>query len=378
MTEQNNDRSALRERNIRRRSRQHQVKRRRSPQQIRRSGMVRLPEITLPRNRLLYLIPASITVIVAVIAFLASFSPEEAEVVAPNAIWLDKSWTYTGRSDADIFLMVQNLRDNRIGHVYAFTSSLKADNMWSGFDHLTDDFAEVQPFVENFLARFRVAYPQTKVYAWLEVQHGWDVLKQIAVSDFAAQLIDEIGFDGILIDAKPIVNGDTTYLSLLRQIRQKIGLDVPLIAVVPPDLTPLESGLNFPSQIAPNTAWDIEYKQRVALQADQLVVTAYHSYRDNPIDYIEWVTYQVKVYQEALEEMDTEASVLISIPNYAEELPAHNPEIETIAAAMDGITIGMQEIEMPVRYVDGFAVYSDHDLTSEDWRSIRIKLGELP
>ena len=126
MTEQNNDRSALRERNIRRRSRQHQVKRRRSPQQIRRSGMVRLPEITLPRNRLLYLIPASITVIVAVIAFLASFSPEEAEVVAPNAIWLDKSWTYTGRSDADIFLMVQNLRDNRIGHcvcLYQFVKS---------------------------------------------------------------------------------------------------------------------------------------------------------------------------------------------------------------------------------------------------------------
>lgn len=344
---------------------------------------------TTPRfNRWWLAVPLGALLFVGVILTLGALNPPETEAM-PNAIWLPPSWTTRERSDEDLIALTRNLTAHQIGALYAFTGALKLDFTWSGHpDDPQSQFRDVEGTTRAFVERLRQIMPNTDLYAWIEVRADLDEdgyrldderMHQV-VAEFARRMIEDFAFDGVMLDVKPVASGNDDFLAMIRTIRGRIGLETPLVIAVPPDLTPLNTGLNLPPIIAPGTVWDREYKQRVALQATYLVVTAYHSYRDNPLDYIQWVQYQVQTYVEAIRDINASTRLIISVPNYAENLPAHDPRIESIGGALDGVNLALDALRPtdedavdPRQTLYGVAIFSDQDLTAQDWATFDEK-----
>ena len=356
----------------------------RTVKQIVPEGQFELPKVDVPGGRWLILVPIAVIVLFGVINLLGRINPNAIDV-PPNAIWLDASWAYGERDDDEIAAYARQLQAHDIGHVYLYVSSLKQDNTWSGDTDGNNRFTAVEPDIRAFVNRLRAVNPVVQIYAWIEVNASTPVYRldnlqvQNTVASFAERMVNTNNFDGVLLDVKPIFAENDDFPALIQEVRRQIGLDMMLIVAVPADLTPLASELNQPPVIAPGTEWSTAYKQRVALQADQLLITAYNSYRDDPVDYIEWVTYQVDAFVAAVTALDTSTTIMVSIPNYESAIVngqplAHDPQIENLSSALDGARRGVMVLDEETRpAVQGVAIFSDETLTTSDWRIFRDK-----
>ena len=71
---------------------------------------------------------------------------------------------------------------------------------------------------------------------------------------------------------------------------------------------------------------------------------------------------------------DANTRILISVPNYQAGSIAHSPSVETIAAALDGVTVGLTGLDEAARAsLTGVAIYSDQDLSQEQWNIYQDK-----
>ncbi len=357
-----------------------------APRQIERGDAPKLPSFNVNIPRWALLVPIAIALVIGVILGLGLLNPP-ATSTPSNAIWLDRAWTYESPSDDAITALVAQLRAHDVGYVYAFTSSLKADNTWSGIIEQSNRWNnEAEPLVAGFVDRLKILYPDVEIFAWIEVvaelPNGYRLDRapvQRAVAEFSSRMVNTLKFDGVMLDVKPIADGNEDLLVLLRTTRGEIGLTTPLGVAVPADLTPSNVTFGLPSVIAPNTVWSTQYKQRVSLQADQMIITAYNSYQENPVDYIFWVGYQVNAFTQALSDVTTNSRVLIGIPNYAEFLPAHRPNVESIAGALDGISQAYPDLSAAQRaLLQGVAIFTDKPLTEGEWRIFREKWINRP
>lgn len=377
--------SSARERQRKRKQKRTQMVRKAgaasTPKQTQRADSFQLPKIPLPNNPLFYIVPTGIIIMIGVVYVLGLIFGDRSDGIYPNAIWLNHDWTYEGRSEEEIRALASTLKEHDIGIVYAFTSSLKSDLSWSGRADGLNRFSEVEEDLRGFVSTFRAVYPEVQIFAWIEVQTNIsevdlsDEGTQQTVGEFSRQAITRLNMDGVFLDVKPLWTPNPDVPPLIRAVRRNIGMDTPLAIAVQPDLTPDVVGMAMPSLIAPGTVWDDAFRQRIALQADQLVITAYHSYRENPLDYMNWVAYQVETYVNALSEIDaTDTVIIISIPSYTADLPAHDPSVESIAAALDGVNIALGALDEETRpFVQGIAVFADADLSLPDWQLIQEK-----
>lgn len=336
-------------------------------------GGFTLPKIDYKRLGIYAYIAAALLVVVGVIVFLSLFKNDPAPTF-PNAIWIGSEWTFEEPSDAEVNAFAARLRQNSIGTVYAWVSFLKGDGEWSGIASGTHTFAEVEPSVVRFISQFRQAYPQANLYGWVSVPVDVggsyrlgeaDAVQKIA--EFSGRVVNELGFDGVMLNAEPVWNANADdYISLLQAIRREIG-DAPLGVAVFPDWSP--SGVNIPKppQIAPGTAYSTEFKQRMALMADEIMVMAYNSDLSAPRDYIEWVAYQTQEYARAIAAIDGGAAVRIGIPTYA-DTPAHDTAVENIPSAISGVIAGLQQAGDAAHVIEGVAIYASWETDEDEWR----------
>lgn len=347
--------------------------------QIRPAGSFEMPTIKFPGGRWLLLLPGGIILLVAVVGILGVLNPPDV-TLNTNAIWLMNDWTYAQRGDDELAQLAAALQENRIGTVYAYVSSLREDATWAGADSISR-FNTAEDAVIDFAQRFKQAYPEVTLYGWIEVQastsEGYRLDSpqvQRVVADFSQRTVEVMPFDGVLLDVKPIFDGNTDFPALLQAVRRNIGLDTPLAVAVPADLTPTNAGITLPPQIAPDTVWSEAYKQRIALQADSIVITAYNSYLSAPADYMTWVGYQVNAYLSAMSAINATSRLVISVPQYADRPPAHSAITENMANALDGVSQAFSALSDEQRALfQGVAIFTDRALTDEDWRIFREK-----
>lgn len=347
-------------------------------QQIRPQDKIKLPPIRLPKNPIIFGIPLAILVIVGVIGALALFKNAEPESFN-NAMWVDRSWTYGDYTEDELSQFAERLKANRIGTVYGYVSTLNINNNWSGGQQGTGSFMQSRDDVTDFVDDLKRFHPTVNVYGWVEIwttldsEDGYrldDEELHDNIADFSRRMINELGFDGVFLDVKPLFTDNEDFLKLMRTVRASVGLDTPIAIAVPADLTPDDENVSQVEGIAPNTMWDANFKQRVMISANEIVITVYQSYRDNPLDYMNWVAYQVETYVNLISdlELNTDTKILVSIPNYQTESDAHDPTIETIAAALDGINIGLGKIDEEMQpLLTGVAIFSDRDLSDTQW-----------
>lgn len=338
---------------------------------------LRLSAILAPRNRL-KIGAASLAIVIAgaLIALLASGAPSALPL--DNAIWLDGGWTYGDLDDAGLRAFSDSLIENQIGTAFAYVSSLGIDNLWSGGRQGKSGFTDSRAQVEEFARSFKSQNDSLRLFGWLEI---WAHLDNVdgyrlddasvhsLVAEFSRLLVEEIGFDGVLLDVKPLFRDNSDFIRLIRSARDALGPEVPIAVAVTADLTPNDRRLREIGSIAPGTMWSASFKKQVMVHADLILLLMYQSYRQAPRDYINWVAYHVETY---LNELETATEVLVSIPNYGGASSAHNPAIETLENALEGVNDGLLQLDEEKRArLTGIAIYSDARLSQTNWNAFR-------
>ena len=337
----------------------------------------RLSALLAPRNRLRVGAAAGVVMVTAFVIG-ALLNRDVEPLPLNNAIWLDRTWVYGDIDDARISDFANRMVDNRIGKAYAYVSSLGVDNRWSGGPQGTSGFMNSRGTVAQFVETFKRNSDQLELLAWIEI---WTHLDNVDgyrlddanlhqnIADFSRLLVEQMGFDGVLLDVKPMFSGNDDFIRLIRRVRAAIGNERSIAVAVTADLTPHDLRLQDIPSIAPGTMWSPNFKQRVMVSADEVVLLMYQSYRQAPLDYINWVAYHVETYVDLLE---TSTNILVSIPNYGGASSAHNPEIETMETALDGVNEGLRRLNDEERaLLTGIAIYSDEQLSQADWNVFR-------
>lgn len=303
--------------------------------------------------------------------------PQSEALPRNNAIWLDRAWTFGDLGTGHLDAAIAEMGSNGIGKIYAYVSTLGLAGRWeSGMDG--SSFMDSRSKISDFVAAVRNADGSMAVYAWVEIwthdntADGYrldDEELHENIADFSKLLIDQLGFDGLLLDIKPMFTDNGDIISLIRRVRSATGLEKPIGIAVTADLTPHNLRAQNISAIAPGTMWTDNFKKRVTVSADEIVLMLYQSYRQQLQDYIEWVAYHIETYVNLLE---TTTEVYASIPHYASASAAHNPEIETMTTALQGISRGLQRLDEDARaLLTGVAIYADRRLSQADWGAFR-------
>ncbi len=330
-----------------------------------------LPKINWKMGRGPLYVIGSVLLVFAVIAILGRLRNQPPEVL-PNALWIGTEWTYDAYTEDQLKALVQRLRDNKIGTVYAWVSYLQDDGTWR------QETTGAWDNVKAFRQRLKELYPEVEVYGWVSLNvnlgdgYRLDEPEVVdAVVNLSGRVITEFNFDGVYLNVEPVWDNDQNFLELLRKVRAEVGTEVPVAAAIPPDWSPLGVDFTIPAIIAPGTVWNPEYKQNVALLVDQLLVMAYNSTLASPAEYSRWVAYQVEVYATTLAERNIDTEILIGIPTYDAELPGHDPMIETVPAAIDGIKLGLEDSGTAASFVRGAAIYAGWTTDETEWSQFK-------
>ncbi len=303
--------------------------------------------------------------------------PESENLPRTNAIWLDRAWTFGDLEAGQLSAAVADMAANGIGKIYAYVSTLGLAGRWEGGKD-GSSFMDSRSDISGFVADLRNADDSLEIYAWVEIwthdntADGYrlddeELHKNIA--DFSKILVDQLGYDGLLLDIKPMFTDNSDVVSLIRRVRSVIGLEKPIAIAVTADLTPHTLRTQNISAIAPGTMWTDNFKKRVMVSADEVVLMLYQSYRQQQQDYLEWVAYHIETYVNLLE---TTTEVYASVPHYGSASTAHNPDVETLTTALQGVRQGLGRLDEDARsLLTGVAIYTDRRLSESDWSAFR-------
>ncbi|MBZ0295794.1 MAG: hypothetical protein K8L99_24765 [Anaerolineae bacterium] len=337
---------------------------------------LKMPDLSgLAQARWVAYVIGGAVLIAAIVLVLGSLKNDQPQA-QPNAVWIGTEWTYEVHDPEDMTQLVDDLRENQIGTIYAWVSWLQEDETWRG--------AENFGAVREFATQFKEAYPESILLGWLSfpVNVGENNYRlddenlQQNIADFASRVVTDLGYDGIFLNIEPVWNNDENFLALLRKVRLSLGEDILIALAIPPDWSPLDTDIPVPPLIVPGTVWDREYKQSVALLSDQMAVMAYNSGLTEesdflPEDYSTWVAYQVSTFADAVNELGVNTRVLIGIPTYDAEPPGHDPLVENVASAIDGVTQGLAEAGDAAAVIQGLAIYAGWTTDSIEWIQYR-------
>lgn len=329
-----------------------------------------LPEQRLHRPGLLllggvFLGALSAAVAAAVLLFLLL---QPAPPSAHNAIWLGIDWGRETHADDTVSSLAAELRLNGIDTLYIWTSWLQGDGTWS---------ETTFPYIAGFVQQLRRFYPEAQLDAWIGFPVETpsyrmdDATVRDTIATFSERAIQEFGFDGVHLNAEPVWDGDENFPALLRDIRQAIGTDTRLSVSVPPDWNTGTPGIPVGPYTVPGMMWSTEYKQRVALLADEMAVMAYSSGLSTPADYTTWMAFQVTQFISAIAPLSVNTRLIIGIPTYDAEPPGHDPAVESIPAAINGIRQGLAQSGEAASLVRGLGIYAYWTTDAQEWAAYR-------
>lgn len=336
---------------------------------------------TLPKIDMKYIRPivfgAGALAFMAMLIFVVGLFTGSEPAKLQNALWIGTDWTYNQYDTDQLNALVTRLRQMQIGIVYARVSELNFDGTWTGIANQRNRFDEVESDVRTFVTQFKQAYPEATLYGSVHFRvdigpDGYRLNKEayrITVAEFSRQVVQNLGFDGVMLVVEPVItNNNTDFLDLARRVRSAIGENSKLALAIPPDWTPTGVDIPVSSELQAGTAWDSDYKKRVALlRPNQIVVLAYNSFLNNPQDYQQWMAYQVETYVRVFTELNIQTQLLIGLPAYQVALPAHDPRVENIESGAGGVKIGLARVGDSARLISGVALYALWDMTEVEW-----------
>jgi hypothetical protein len=325
-------------------------------------GHVIKPKNEVPR---LIIIVFALAGLVASLTLISLFAPglvdlfKNEEAINDNRTWLTNFWTQTERRDEEFTSLIAILEDNAINRVYVQT------HIWRG------DTGEVVqlPFSQNFLSRMKRESALIEVYMWLTVEQArlFEPEAREQIIEAARLAAREQGFDGVHIQARFVPDNSEDFMTLLRDLRSAMGPRVPLSITVPPDRTPTDPEVPPSPGVDDSLTWSQDFKRRVALNVNEMVLMGHASGLTEVADYENWLAYQVATYAGIIEGLEIPMSLIVALPTYEAEL-GHDPDVENVETALAGISEGILRARGAGNQVDGVGLYpwEDTDLNELD------------
>lgn len=317
--------------------------------------------------------PRWITVAASVLASLAVVALIATEFVIPaltsdnqsgrnNRTWFEfDPWAILPEGIDSAAQIAERLRDNRIGTVYLEAAA------W-----LSDGAVREGEYAAAFGQKLRESYPELQILLWLRMsseQIADEILRERAAK-LAQKAVFDWEFDGVQLNGYAISNGSESYVRMVRALRETIGADATLSLAAPPDRIPTDPDVPMGLSVAPELTWDGNYKQRVGLLlVDEFVIMAYAAGLPDAEAFEAWVAYQLESYSGALEGIEPRPHLAVAIPTY-DAAPGHDPEVESVRAAVQGIKRG--RAQMPAAELfDGIGLYIYSATDSREWANYR-------
>lgn len=285
---------------------------------------------------------------------------------ALRAAWVGVTWVMDSHTDDEIQALAANLQAHHARYVFAYISYLKPDDTFNPtFEHAA-----------TFARRFHAIAPGVMLLGWLGIPTqattpGGHYLEnrldskeiRTAIASFSTQIVENWGFDGIHLDAEPILTGDPAFINTLQTIREGMPAQS-ILSVAAPALQVTRAVTASPYPSSPYH-WTPEYFRLAASYSDQIVVMAYDSGLFLPADYRNWIAYQVETAAVALD--NDESQLLIGVPVSEEWTPSHQTHTEYLANALYGIQSALAESAVARRNIAGIAVYPYWEIDEREW-----------
>jgi hypothetical protein len=278
-----------------------------------------------------------------------------------NAVWIAHRWLEKEQPVEQTEALVSMLARRGISYVYPHLIPFDASGRLP---------VHSREQMRSFLAVTRRVAPEMKVLPWvggLRVGYKRTIQGTLDLADMRQRqrivaecrgLVDE-GFDGVHLNVEPIGDGNVDFLALLRAIRTAVGPDriVSLSATRP-------GPISLP--MARNFFWTTGYYERVAAEADQVVVMAYDTALPTPILYRRYVSYAAERVTSAFVRSNARARVLIGIPSYDETGIMHRAGVETLENGLLGCVAGLRGVGGGGTF-EGVALYAEWTTGPEEW-----------
>jgi hypothetical protein len=285
-----------------------------------------------------------------------------------NAIWLQHGWLGDDRwfRDNDRQSRLAQFRDP--ARVEQLSALLREHHITDLFPHLCPTRADGSlPGVDAApTERFLDGTKGLRVLPWV----GGAVGVQAAPSkpkwrtQFAqsirALLLAHPRLAGVHVNLEPWPSGDRDYLATLDEIRAALpeGRLLSVAAYPPPTLF----------QPFAEVHWERAYRDEVARRADQLVVMMYDTALGQRKRYVKLMAdWTVEVLSST-----ARSSVVLGLPAYDDAgVGYHDPAVENLDSALEGIHAGLAELPSVPPSYQGVAVYCDWQMTPAKWRSLK-------
>ncbi len=274
-------------------------------------------------------------------------------------------WAMESHTDSDVEALAINLQSHHIDYAFIYVSYLKADDSFNPtFDHARD-----------FVQQFRAIAPEIKLLAWIGIPvsitspdgkfiqnrlNEAQIREQIA--EFSDKLVAKFGFDGVHIDAEPVADNDSGFISTLQAMRHQMP-DGAILSLAAHALHPTEQVTNTPLPKT-NYQWSTDYLKQVAENSDQIAMMAYDSGLFFPSDYRAWMAYQIRASAEAVRDMKTQ--LFIGVPASEEWTLSHNITTEYVANALYGVRLGLTQTA-DYEAIAGIAIYPYWEISDDEW-----------
>ncbi|RZT20513.1 hypothetical protein EV649_3660 [Kribbella sp. VKM Ac-2569] len=274
-----------------------------------------------------------------------------------DALWLGHAWVDGRKTAADVTALAQRLQGTGIRDLYVHTGPLEHDGSLP--------LAKVSPKARWFVDAVHAAAPAIRVQAWLGdvVQPGKDPGMNLDDSAVRQRVVDSAsavlqqGFQGIHYDFEPVRSGSKGYLAVLDETRA-LGTTLSVAAA---QIDPLW----YLHKLPVDKWWSQDYFRQVAERVNQVAVMSYDTALPMESLYGGYVAKQTKL---ALEVTPPATDLLMGLPAYWENNPAHWGNAETVSAAVRGARLGLGDSP---RQNFGLALYVDFAATDEHWAAYR-------
>lgn len=282
-----------------------------------------------------------------------------------NAVWIALRWSSMLIPSEERTELAKKLRGHGVRWVYADQGSVRPNGTVPKANAL---------YAGGLVADFHRAYDDMQVLAWIRVQNsaGGDgtvsladraVRKQIA--EECKRFVEQLGFDGVILDIEPAPSGDPNYLDLLAEVRVAIGNKT--LSVAGMKLTPVAPRLDT-FQFLPYS-WEADYYKEIGRRTDQVVLVGYDSALPFANLYIKYLSWQTSNLLVTLRNMP--ARILIGVPTYSDERWNFHPRAENIGSGLQGVVESLKDLRRNGDFPDNFAgvaIFGEWSTSDEEWQ----------
>nr|WP_290668304.1 glycosyl hydrolase family 18 protein [Ardenticatena sp.] len=280
-----------------------------------------------------------------------------------NGLWMGIEWFQGDPSPTQRSALRSHISDGQIRYLFVYTTWMTADG--------TPRHA-IPKDAHDKIQQLRSIAPQSLLLAWIGIPlttlgrgpvdlDNQEIRTRIAL--FSRQLVQEVGFDGIHLDAEPVPDGSLSFLRLLDDVRDAVGKEA-FLSIAGEDAFPRLAGRRLP--YLHQIKWSADYYKEVAQRVDQIVVMTYDSAMPLGILYELWLGWQVPEITRSLGHSETE--LLFGIATYEETTWTHMPWAENVKTGLRGIRRGVGRLPPALqKKVNGVALYAEWAMEPSEW-----------